>query len=567
MADAAIHGHGHDDQRGFFTRWFMSTNHKDIGILYLFVAGFLGLLSVILTIHMRLELMQPGVQFMCAEHVSGNALATTLKSWIPSPESECTPNGHMWNVAITYHGVLMMFFVVIPALFGGFGNYFMPLQIGAPDMAFPRLNNLSFWMFVAGGALGVASLFAPGGNGQHGSGVGWVLYPPLSTSEPGMSMDLAIFAVHVSGASSILGAINIITTFLNMRAPGMTLHKVPLFAWSIFVTAWLILLALPVLAGAITMLLTDRNFGTSFFQPAGGGDPVLYQHILWFFGHPEVYIIIIPAFGIISHVIATFSKKPIFGYLPMVYAMVAIGVLGFVVWAHHMYTVGMSLTQQSYFMMATMVIAVPTGVKIFSWIATMWGGSVEFKTPMLWAFGFLFLFTVGGVTGIVLSQAGIDRAYHDTYYVVAHFHYVMSLGAVFGIFAGIYFYFPKMSGKMFPEWAGKLHFWTMFIGANITFFPQHFLGRQGMPRRYIDYPEAFATWNMVSSIGAFIAFASFVFFIVMLFYVLLAGKRVNVANPWNEYADTLEWTLPSPPPEHTFETLPKQSDWDRSHAH
>jgi cytochrome c oxidase subunit 1 len=380
-------------------------------------------------------------------------------------------------------------------------------------------------------------------------------------------MDLAIFAVHLSGVSSILGAINMITTFLNMRTPGMTLHKVPLFAWSIFVTAWLILLALPVLAGAITMLLMDRNFGTTFFQPAGGGDPILYQHILWFFGHPEVYIIVVPAFGIISHVIATFSRKPIFGYLPMVYAMVAIGALGFVVWAHHMYTVGMSLTQQSYFMLATMVIAVPTGVKIFSWIATMWGGSIEFKTPMLWAFGFLFLFTVGGVTGIVLSQAPIDRAYHDTYYVVAHFHYVMSLGAVFGIFAGIYFYMPKMSGRMFPEWAGKLHFWAMFIGANLTFFPQHFLGRQGMPRRYIDYPEAFAHWNYLSSIGAFIAFGSFVFFIVLLAVTLMRPRNVTANNPWNEWADTLEWTLPSPPPEHTFETLPKQSEWDKGHAH
>ncbi|CRK74808.1 cytochrome c oxidase subunit I [Nereida ignava] len=558
MADAAIHGHDaeHEDNRGFFTRWFMSTNHKDIGILYLFAAGIVGFISVAFTVYMRLELMEPGVQYMCLEG------ARFLAS-----EATCTPNGHLWNVMITYHGVLMMFFVVIPALFGGFGNYFMPLQIGAPDMAFPRLNNLSFWLFIAGTSLGVASMLAPGGNGQLGSGVGWVLYPPLSTSEAGMSMDLAIFAVHVSGASSILGAINIITTFLNMRAPGMTLHKVPLFAWSIFVTAWLILLALPVLAGAITMLLTDRNFGTSFFQPDGGGDPVLYQHILWFFGHPEVYIIILPGFGIISHIIATFSRKPIFGYLPMVYAMVAIGVLGFVVWAHHMYTVGMSLTQQSYFMMATMVIAVPTGVKIFSWIATMWGGSVEFKTPMLWAFGFLFLFTVGGVTGIVLSQAGVDRAYHDTYYVVAHFHYVMSLGAVFCIFAGIYFYLPKMSGRMYPEWAGKLHFWAMFIGANLTFFPQHFLGRQGMPRRYIDYPEAFATWNYVSSIGAFLSFGSFLFFIVVLFYTLLAGRRVTEANPWNEYADTLEWTLPSPPPEHTFEILPKQEDWDKGHAH
>ena len=557
MADAAIHGHDHHDERGFFTRWFMSTNHKDIGILYLWVAGVVGFISVLFTVYMRLELMEPGVQYMCAEGAR----------FVANAAEECTPNGHLWNVMITYHGVLMMFFVVIPALFGGFGNYFMPLQIGAPDMAFPRMNNLSFWMYVAGTSLGVASLLSPGGNGQLGSGVGWVLYPPLSTTEGGYSMDLAIFAVHLSGASSILGAINMITTFLNMRTPGMTLHKVPLFAWSIFVTAWLILLSLPVLAGAITMLLMDRNFGTTFFNPAGGGDPILYQHILWFFGHPEVYIIVVPAFGIISHVIATFSRKPIFGYLPMVYAMVAIGALGFVVWAHHMYTVGMSLTQQSYFMLATMVIAVPTGVKIFSWIATMWGGSIEFKTPMLWAFGFLFLFTVGGVTGIVLSQAPIDRAYHDTYYVVAHFHYVMSLGAVFGIFAGIYFYMPKMSGRMFPEWAGKLHFWAMFIGANLTFFPQHFLGRQGMPRRYIDYPEAFAYWNYISSIGAFIAFASFVFFIVLLAVVLMRPRNVTANNPWNEWADTLEWTLPSPPPEHTFETLPKQSDWDKGHAH
>jgi cytochrome c oxidase subunit I len=560
MADAAIHGHDdHHHRPGFFTRWFMSTNHKDIGILYLFVGGLVGLISVTFTVYMRLELMEPGVQYMCQEGAR----------FIASGEV-CTPNGHLWNVMITYHGVLMMFFVVIPALFGGFGNYFMPLQIGAPDMAFPRMNNLSFWLYVAGTSLGVASMLAPGGGGDlgTGAGVGWVLYPPLTTTaEGGYAMDLAIFAVHLSGASSILGAINMITTFLNMRAPGMTLHKVPLFGWSIFVTAWLILLALPVLAGAITMLLTDRNFGTTFFSASGGGDPVLYQHILWFFGHPEVYIIIIPAFGIVSQVISTFARKPIFGYLPMVYAMVAIGVLGFVVWAHHMYTAGMSLTQQSYFMLATMVIAVPTGVKIFSWIATIWGGSVTFETPMLFAFGFLFLFTAGGVTGIVLAQAPVDRAYHDTYYVVAHFHYVMSLGAVFGIFAGVYYWIGKMSGRQYPEWAGKVHFWAMFIGSNLTFFPQHFLGRQGMPRRYIDYPEAFAYWNWFSSMGAFLSFASFVFFIGIVFYTLLAGRRVTENNYWNEHADTLEWTLPSPPPEHTFEQLPKPSDWDRSHAH
>ena len=544
MADAAIHGHDHD-HRGFFTRWFMSTNHKDIGILYLFAGGIVGLISVIFTVYMRMELMEPGVQYMCAEGM--RLTAATVET--------CTPNGHLWNVTVTAHGILMMFFVVIPALFGGFGNYFMPLQIGAPDMAFPRMNNLSFWLYIAGTSLAVASVFSPGGNSQLGSGVGWVLYPPLSTHEGGYSMDLALFAVHLSGASSILGAINMITTFLNMRAPGMTIHKVPLFAWSIFVTAWLILLALPVLAGAITMLITDRNFGTTFFDPAGGGDPVLYQHILWFFGHPEVYIIVLPAFGIISQVIATFAKKPIFGYLPMVYAMVAIGVLGFVVWAHHMYTAGLSLTQQSYFMLATMVIAVPTGIKVFSWIATMWGGSIEFKTPMLWAFGFLFLFTVGGVTGIVLSQAAVDRAYHDTYYVVAHFHYVMSLGAVFGIFAGIYFWIGKMSGRQYPEWAGKLHFWMMFIGANLTFFPQHFLGLAGMPRRIPDYQDVFEGWNYVSSIGSYIGALSAVVFLLVVWRTF-SEKRKCPNNPWGQGATTLEWTVPSPPDFHTFETIP-----------
>ncbi|WP_068113591.1 cytochrome c oxidase subunit I [Tropicimonas marinistellae] len=557
MADAAIQGHDHEDNRGFFTRWFMSTNHKDIGILYLVVSAAVGFIAVFFTVLMRIELMTPGVQHMCMEG---------FRLFASSTEG-CTPNGHIWNVLITAHGILMMFFVVIPALFGGFGNYFMPLQIGAPDMAFPRLNNLSFWMYFAGCCLAVASVISPGGNGQLGSGVGWVLYPPLSTNEGGFSMDLAIFAVHVSGASSILGAINMITTFLNMRAPGMTLHKVPLFSWSIFVTAWLILLSLPVLAGAITMLLTDRNFGTTFFDPAGGGDPILYQHILWFFGHPEVYIVIVPGFGIASHVIATFSRKPIFGYLPMVYAMVAIGVLGFVVWAHHMYTVGMSLSQQSYFMLATMVIAVPTGIKIFSWIATMWGGSIEFKTPMLFAIGFLLLFTVGGVTGVVLSQAGVDRAYHDTYYVVAHFHYTMSMGAAFCIFAGVYFYIGKMSGRQYPEFLGQVHFWLFFIGVNVTFFPQHFLGRQGMPRRYIDYPEAFASWNYVSSLGALLSFASFLLFFYIVYVTLRKGEKITEDNYWNEHADTLEWTLPCPPPEHTFETLPKQSDWDKGHAH
>ncbi|MDH3666362.1 MAG: cytochrome c oxidase subunit I [Paracoccaceae bacterium] len=546
MADAAVHDHDHE-KLGFFTRWFCSTNHKDIGILYIVTAFVVGVISIAFTMYMRLELMEPGVQYM------------TL--------ADGTPNGHLWNVLVTAHGITMMFFVVIPALFGGFGNFFMPLQIGAPDMAFPRLNNLSYWLYVAGSSLAILSVVSPGGNGQLGSGVGWVLYAPLSVNEQGMSMDFAIFAVHMSGASSILGAINMITTFLNMRAPGMTLLKVPLFPWSIFVTAWLILLSLPVLAGAITMLLTDRNFGTAFFDPAGGGDPILYQHILWFFGHPEVYIIVVPAFGVISHVISTFSKKPIFGYTGMVFAMVGIGALGFVVWAHHMYTVGMSTFSQTYFMLATMVIAVPTGIKIFSWIATMWGGSIDFKTPMLFAMGFLFLFTVGGVTGIVLSQAGVDRAYHDTYYVVAHFHYVMSLGAVFGIFAAVYYWIGKMSGRQYPEFWGKVHFWTMFIGANITFFPQHFLGRQGMPRRYIDYPEAFSLWNEVSSYGAFLSGASFVLFIGIVVYTLRAGKKIEQGNYWDDEIGTLEWTLPNPPPAHTFETLPTRDMWDKQSSH
>ena len=546
MADATVHADDHE-YPGFFTRWFCSTNHKDIGILYILTAFTVGCLSIAFTMYMRLELMEPGVQYMTM--------------------ADGSPNGHMWNVLVTGHGITMMFFVIIPAMFGGFGNYFMPLHIGAPDMAFPRLNNLSYWMYVAGSSLAVLSMITPGGNGQLGAGVGWVLYAPLSTTEQGMSMDFAIFAVHLSGASSILGAINMITTFLNMRAPGMTLLKVPLFPWAIFCTAWMILLSLPVLAGAITMLLTDRNFGTAFFDPAGGGDPVLYQHILWFFGHPEVYMIIMPGFGVISHVISTFSKKPIFGYTGMVFAMVGISALGFVVWAHHMYTVGMSKNAQAYFMMATLVIAVPTGIKIFSWIATMWGGSIEFKTPMLWAFGFLFLFTVGGVTGVVLSQPGIDRAYQDTYYVVAHFHYVMSLGAVFTIFAAVYYWMGKMTGRQYPEVWGKVHFWMMFIGANITFFPQHFLGRQGMPRRYIDYPEAFAYWNEISSYGAFLTFASFLLFIGIMVYTVRAGKKIENGNYWGDEIGTLEWTLPNPPPTHTFETLPTREMWDKQPTH
>ena len=544
-AQAHADHHDADHKPGFFVRWFMSTNHKDIGTLYLIFAIFAGIIGGAISGLMRLELAEPGVQY--------------LQAWSGGTFDEGL---HLWNVLITAHGLIMVFLMVMPAMIGGFGNWFVPIMIGAPDMAFPRMNNISFWLLPPAFMLLLGSSFVPGGAGD-GAGVGWTVYPTLSTSgASGPAVDMAIFSLHLAGASSILGAINFITTIFNMRAPGMTLHKMPLFVWSILVTAFLLLLALPVLAGAITMLLTDRNFGTHFFDAAGGGDPLLYQHLFWFFGHPEVYIMILPGFGMVSQVIATFSRKPVFGYLGMAYAMVAIGVIGFVVWAHHMFAVGLDVNTKMYFTAATMVIAVPTGIKIFSWIATMWGGSLTFQTPMLWALGFIFMFTVGGVTGVVLANAGVDTYFHDTYYVVAHFHYVLSLGAVFSLFAGFYYWFGKMWGKDYNELLGQLHFWFFFIGVNVLFFPMHFLGMDGMQRRVNDYADAYGPWNEVASYGYAIMGVGMVFFFLNIFVSLLAGRKA-AANPWGEGATTLEWTLSSPPPYHQFETLPVIDDRGR----
>jgi len=516
-------GHGHDDH-GHPTgikRWLTTTNHKDIGTMYLWFSFTMFLIGGVLALGIRAELFQPGLQL-----------------WRPE----------FFNQLTTMHGIIMVFGAIMPA-FVGFANWLIPMQIGAPDMAFARMNNWSFWLLPAAASLLIISFFMPGG----ATAAGWTLYAPL-TVQMGPGMDFAIFALHIMGASSIMGSINIVTTILNMRAPGMTLMKMPMFVWTWLITAYLLIAVMPVLAGAITMTLTDRHFGTTFFNAAGGGDPVMYQHIFWFFGHPEVYIMILPAFGIVSEIIPAFSRKPLFGYSSMVYATSSIAILSFIVWAHHMFTTGMPTTAQLYFMFATLLIAVPTGVKVFNWIATMWKGSLTFETPMLFACGFIFVFSMGGFTGLVCAIVPVDIQIQDTYYVVAHFHYVLVAGSLFALFAGVYFWLPKWTGHMYDEVLGKLHFWLSMIFFNLTFFVMHFLGLAGMPRRIPDYSPQFTDFNMIASVGAFGFGLTQLLFLYIVIKCIRGGEKAS-DNVW-EGAKGLEWTLPSPPPYHTFETPP-----------